>query len=71
MSWDLNYYLIFTTDGRTVVRSIKSFEQPYRTPDIQEYGETDLEKVVLAGKTLTALVEEKIKAIPPEDLTPQ
>ncbi len=65
--WDKTYKLVFTGDGQMFVRSIKQYEQIYKTPDIQDILPADFNNIVVGGVMLSELVTNKLEEIlPPE-----
>ena len=62
---DKSYRLFFTGDGRMFVRVIKQFEQPCKTPDIDEIDPPHLAKIIVSGTLLSELVARKLDEIPP------
>ena len=63
---DTSYYLVFTTDGRMFVRSVKDFEQPYKTPDIHEIFPPAFPTITINGTSLAQLVAKKLQEILPQ-----
>lgn len=67
IAWDKNYKLIFTGDGQMFVRSIKQYEQIYKTPKIQDIQPADFNRNSVGGVILSELVANKLEEIlPPE-----
>jgi hypothetical protein len=48
------------------VRSVKDYEQPYKTPDIHEIFPSDFKSVVVNGTSLDQIVARKLKEILPQ-----
>jgi hypothetical protein len=65
IAWDKTYRLVFTTDGRMFVRVVKDFEQPYKTPDIDEIYPPEFPKTIINGTPLSQLVAHKLQEILP------
>lgn len=65
MAWDMNYNLVFASDGRMFVRIAKTFEQPYTTPDIHEIDPRDFSKISVEGVPLHQIVARKLNEILP------
>ena len=63
---DTSYHLVFTTDGRMFVRSVKDYEQPYKTPDIHEIFPPAFPTITINGTSLAQLVPMKLQEILPQ-----
>ena len=48
---------------------IKDFEQPYKTPDVEEIEPAHFAKFIVKGTTLSELVARKLDEILPADAT--
>jgi hypothetical protein len=68
IAWDKTYRLVFTTDGRMFVRVVKDFEQPYKTPDIDEIYPPEFPKIIVNGTPLNQLVARKLQEILPPQI---
>ena len=68
-AWDKSYSLIFTQEGTMFVRMIKDFEQPYKTPDVEEIEPVHFAKILVNGTILSELVARKLDEILPADAT--
>jgi len=66
LAWDKSYYLVFTNDGCMFVRTVKDYEQPYKTPDIHEIYPPDFKTVILGGTPLDHIVAKKLQEILPQ-----
>jgi hypothetical protein len=36
LAWDKSYTMVFTTEGRMFVRTIKQYEQPYKNSEVDD-----------------------------------
>lgn len=70
IGWDRNYYLVFTRGGGMFVRTIKEYEQPYKTPDIHEIPPADFKTHTVSGTSLDQLVARKLDEILPKPNEP-
>lgn len=68
MAWDKSYSLVFTEDGKVFVHSVKSFEQPFKSPDVADI-EPPFTGVTINGSSLSELVARKLNEILPPDST--
>ena len=64
---DTSYHLVFTADGRMFVRSVKDYEQPYKTPDIHEIFPPAFPTTTVNGTSLAQLVAQKLQEILPKN----
>jgi hypothetical protein len=68
---DRNYSLIFTDTGEMYVRQVEDFEQPYKTPTVNEIYPSEFGKILVEGEPLREIVIKKLDEILPKVPAPK
>ena len=66
IAWDKTYSLVFTFDAQMRVLIVKEFEQPYKTPDVEEVQPKDFDRHTVRGIPLREIVLNKLDEILPK-----
>ena len=73
IAWDKSYSLVFSFDGHMRVLVIKQYEQPYKTPDVEEIDPESFDRLKIDGVSLKEIVLSKLNdilPIPPSEKLP-
>jgi hypothetical protein len=66
MAWDKTYSLVFTHNAEMRVLVVKQFEQPFKTPDVDEVEPKDFSRYAVGGRSLKDLVLQKLHELLPK-----